>query len=456
MIAYWEVGGLSGLGKAESPCGEQEHNMGGVTKSCIIGAGPSGLAAAKALQDEGLDYDIFELSDDVGGVWYYNSPTGRSAAYKSLHINTSKDQMQFSSYPMPEEYPVYTDHKQIFDYFKDFAQHFGVYERIEFNTGVEHCERQEDGRWSVRLSTGETRDYNSLLVCNGHHWDQRWPEPPFPGEFKGEVMHAHSYRTPDILTGKRVVLLGIGNSAMDIAVEASYVAEEVTLVTRRGAYVLPKYMLGKPLDHWTKPGVPFWIAQKFFSFMLWLSVGRVEDFGIPKPDHKLMEAHPTISSTFLDRVGHGCIGIKPNIEELCGDHIRFTDGSTVEADVLIYCTGYKISFPFLEHDIISTEDNDVNLFLHMVKPEYDNLFFIGLVQPLGAIFPLSEVQAEYAAKCLSGKSSLPSEAAMRKRIEQDRDAMEKRYVKSKRHTIQVDFYPYMAAVRKAMKRGSNG
>ncbi len=422
-------------------------------KSCIIGAGPSGLAAAKALKDQGLDYDCFELSDDVGGVWYYNSPTGKSAAYKSLHINTSKDQMQFSDYPMPAEFPVYTDHKQIFSYFKDFAKHFGVYDTISFNTGVEHCARLEDGRWAVTLSTGETREYESLFVCNGHHWDQRWPEPPFPGQFNGKVMHAHSYRTPDEVAGKRVVLLGIGNSAMDIAVEASYVAEEVTLATRRGAYVLPKYLLGKPLDHWTKPWLPFWLGQKFFALMLKLSVGKVEDFGIPTPDHKLMEAHPTISSTFLDRVGHGCVGIKPNIEELCGDEIRFTDGSMLAADVLIYCTGYKISFPFFDENIIQTEDNDVPLYLHMVKPEMDNLFFIGLIQPLGAIFPLAEVQAQYAAACLAGKSSLPDEKAMRSDIERDRDAMEKRYVKSKRHTIQVDFYPFMKKVKRAMKAG---
>ena len=86
---------------------------------------------------------------------------------------------------MPEEYPNYCHHTQVLAYFRSYADHFGVRERITFNTGVEHAERQADGVWRVRLSTGEERRYDALFVCNGHHWDPRWPEPAFPGTFDG-------------------------------------------------------------------------------------------------------------------------------------------------------------------------------------------------------------------------------------------------------------------------------
>lgn len=421
--------------------------------SCVIGAGSCGITVCKALKERGLPFDCFEKSDDVGGVWYYNNPTGLSAAYRSLHINTSKQIMQFSDFPMPDEWPVYTNHRHIHRYFRDYAEHFGLREHIVFNTGVEHCARREDGRWGVTLSTGETRVYDCLFVCNGHHWDPRWPEPAFPGAFNGTVMHAHDYRTPEFLSGKRLLLLGLGNSAMDIGVEASYIAEKVFLASRRGTHVFPKYLWGIPTDHWLVPWLPSSVAQMIFSFMLRVQQGRVEDYGLPKPEHALMSAHPTISSTILDRIGHGAIVPKPNIAALEGDRVRFVDGSTEELDVIIYCTGYKVSFPFFEPEFLAAENNDLPLYRRMMKPGIDNLFFIGLYQPLGAIFPLAEVQGIIAADYLLGKYAPPSVEAMQADIQAERDAMFRRYVKSPRHTMQVDFHPFMRQLRREHREG---
>jgi dimethylaniline monooxygenase (N-oxide forming) len=422
--------------------------------ACVIGAGSSGIAVCKALHERGLPFDCFELSDDVGGVWYYENPTGLSAAYRSLHINTSKQIMQFSDFPMPAEWPVYTHHAHIHQYFRDYVDHFGFRDKITFNTGVEHCTRRADGVWEVRLSTGETREYDCLFVCNGHHWDPRWPEPPFPGEFHGNVMHAHDYRTPEFLTGKRLLLLGLGNSAMDIAVEASYLAEKVYLAARGATHIFPKYLWGVPTDHWLKPWAPSWLAQPVFTFMLRVQQGKVENYGLPKPAHGLMQAHPTISSTILDRIGHGAIVPKPNIAALEGDSVRFTDGSVEKVDVIIYCTGYKVTFPFFDSTFLAAHDNDLPLYRRMMKPGINNLFFIGLYQPLGAIFPLAEVQGVIAAEYLRGRYLPPPDEEMERDIEAERAAMFKRYLKSKRHTMQVDYYPFMRQLHRELKAGA--
>ena len=425
-------------------------------KSCVIGAGPSGITACKALRERGLPYDCFEMSDDIGGVWYYNNPNGRSAAYRSLHINTSKSVMAFSDYPMPEWYPNYTSHREIHDYFRGYAEHFGVRDTVTFNTAVQHCAPQEGGGWAVTLSTGETRLYDFLWVCNGHHWDPQWPDPPYPGSFDGEQMHSHDYRTPDQVAGRKVLLVGMGNSALDIAVEASYVSDEVWLSTRRGHYVLPKFLLGRPTDLWVNPHVPASVAQRMFAFMLRLQVGKLENYGLPRPQHRLLESHPTISGTILDRIAHGAVVPKPGIERLDVKTVHLKDGSTVTPDLIIWCTGYKVSFPFFDPGFLSAPNNDLPLYHRMWKPDRLDLAFIGLFQPLGAIFPLAEIQAVVAAERLAGRVHLPSREEMEADIEAERQAMFKRYYNSPRHTMQVDFHPFRRQLERDLKQGRRG
>lgn len=404
--------------------------------------------------ERGLPFDCFDPSDDVGGNWYFNNPNGRSSAYQKLHIDTSKSKMQYSDFPMPEEFPNYCHHSQVLAYFRSYAEHFGVRERITFKTAVERAERGADGVWNVRLSTGGTRQYDALLVCNGHHWSPRWPEPAFPGSLNGPVIHAHDYRDAEAFRGKNVVVLGMGNSAMDIAVECSYTAKQVFLAARRGAYIVPKYLLGRPADQWAIPGLPWWLARVVLSKMLWLQVGSMEKYGLPKPDHNLLEAHPSVSSGILDRIAHGEIRPKPNIAALDGDRVRFVDGSSEAVDAVIYCTGYQVKFPFFDEQFVSAPDNDLPLYLRMFKPGINNLIFIGLMQPLGAVFPLAEQQAKLAAEYLAGNCVLPTEAEMQAVIDADRKRMFRRYVPSKRHTMQVDFDPFMKSLKRQQRRGA--
>jgi thioredoxin reductase len=425
---------------------------------CVIGAGSSGIAAAKALHERGIPFDCFEKSDQVGGNWVFGNRNGMSSAYRSLHINTSRERMEYSDFPMPKSYPDFPHHTHIAEYFNDYVDRFGFRERITFETGVEHARRGDDGVWAVTLDTGDTRSYDALAVANGHHWDPRWPEPAFPGEFNGEQVHAHYYVDNENLRDKNVLVVGIGNSAMDIAVESSFVARKTFLSSRRGAYILPKYLFGRPLDqigvNALTGKLPWGFRQAILSAMYRVGVGKVQDYGLPEPDHKLGDAHPTISADFLNRIAHGEMTWKPNLSRLDGDRVVFEDGSAEPIDIIVYCTGYKVTFPFFDDDFISAPDNDLPLFRRVFKPGVDNLAFVGLLQPLGAIMPLAEAQGKWLASYLRGEYRLPPLPEMEADIRAERDRMFRRYVASKRHTMQVDFDNYLYELGKELKAGA--
>jgi dimethylaniline monooxygenase (N-oxide forming) len=429
--------------------------MAQLPRICVIGAGSCGIATAKVLHTRGFDFDCYEKSDRVGGNWVFNKSNGMSAAYRSLHINTSRERMQYSDFTMPRGYPDFPHHSLIADYFDRYVDHFGFRDKIVFNTSVEKAIRRADGQWEISLDTGATRLYDALAVANGHHRDPRWPDPPFPGTFDGVQMHAHSYIDNESFVGKSVVVLGMGNSAMDIAVEVSKVARKTFLAARRGAHVLPKYLLGRPVDQWVaSPLVPFRIRQLVLASMLRIQVGRIEKYGLPKPDHRVLEASPTMSDTILTALTHGDVVAKPNIAELMGDKVKFADGSVAEVDAIIYCTGYRVTFPFFDPDFISAPNNDLPLFRRVFKPGLDNLFFIGLLQPLGAIMPLAEVQSYWIADYMQGKYALPDLDVMKEDMERERKALQQRYVRSERHTMQVDYEDYLYHLDRERKRGA--
>ncbi|HSE08144.1 MAG TPA: NAD(P)-binding domain-containing protein [Nocardioidaceae bacterium] len=436
---------------------------------CIIGAGSSGIAAAQVLHSRGVDFDCFEMGSEVGGNWRYQNDNGMSSAYKSLHINTSRQLMEYRTFPMPEDLPDYPSHWQIAEYFDSYVDHFGFRDKISFRTEVVKVEPltvrengTEQDRYAVTLrarnqhgdpSEPEVRNYEHVIVANGHHWDPRWPEPSFPGaeSFPGQQIHAHYYKTPDIFEGKRVLVLGIGNSACDIAVESSRTAQETCLAMRRGAHVVPKFVFGVPTDHLTDSVVarmPLRVQQLSMAAMLRLAQGKVTDYGLPKPDHAVLHAHPTVSDDLLSRLGHGDITVKPNIDRFEGPKVFFEDGSAVEVDVVVYCTGYKVTFPFFDERVVRAEGNHIDLYRRVVDPEHPGLYFVGLIQPLGAIMPLAEVQAEWVADLVSGEGELPSYVEMRTQIEEYDAHLRKRYVASKRHTIQVDFHKYFAEIER--------
>lgn len=423
-------------------------------KVCIIGAGSSGIVAAKAMYEAGIPFDCFEKGSNIGGNWLYENDNGQSAAYQSLHINTSKQLMAFSDFPMPDHYPDYPGHKMVYQYFEAYIDKFGFRQHIIFNTTVLRVEKLADNNYKVYTNKFEPKEYTAVLVANGHHWSAKYAT--FEGNFSGTTSHSHHYKTYSGFEGKKVLLIGIGNSAMDIACELTTVAESVTVSTRSSAHVLPKYLFGKPTDHLSRPPLaymPLAIRRMALSIALKLNVGNQANYGLPRPKRKLLSEHPTISQEFLNKVGHGKIAIKPNIQKLNGGEVIFADGSSANFDHIIYCTGYNVEFPFFDKTFFVSENNELNLYEFVVDPQNPGLYFIGFLQPLGAVMPLAELQAVWVAKIIKGEITLPAKEKMLQSIYTTRQKMLAQYDNTPRHTMQVDFYPYRRKMQQLIKGG---
>lgn len=423
---------------------------------CIIGAGASGISAAKTFKQHGISFDCFEKGSGIGGNWRYNNDNGLSSAYRSLHINTNRDVMSFSDFPLPKSLPLFPHHSQILRYFEDYVDYFGVRPHITFNTSVEEVKRLDDGRWQVTTDTGVQREYEYVVVSNGHHWNPRYPNPPFPGDFTGETLHAHYYKVPEQVMYKDLLIVGIGNSAVDIACEAAKLhSGKVTISTRSGAYIVPNYFLSMPFDNLANSltaKLPLSIQRLLLQTTLFLARGRQEDYGVPTPKRPILSEHPTLSQELLNLSGRGLINFKPNIRSFDGKAVHFEDGSSGQYDMIIYATGYKVSFPFLKDSTFDVGDtNDLRLYKKVVHPDYPGLFFQGLIQPLGAIMPLAEVQAKWIAQLISGKRQLPTSEQMKADIQKDIERMRKRYKASPRHTLQVDFHTYKESIERELR-----
>lgn len=425
----------------------------------IIGAGCSGFTTAKRLQDYGIPFEIFEASDDIGGNWYFNNPNGMSACYKSLHIDTSKWRLAFEDFPVPDDWPDYPHHAQLLQYFHDYVAHFGLRPHIHFNTRVEHAGRRPEGGWDLRLSTGEARRFDALVVANGHHWAARIPD--YPGSFDGPQIHSHQYRSPfepvDCV-GKRVLVVGLGNSSMDISSELSSrpIAEKLFVSARRGVWVFPKYIGGKPGDKNPAPAwMPRWLRHRIGERMIRKLVGTMPDYGLPEPEHGMFESHGTVSGEFLLRAGSGDLKMKPGIDRLDGDGVAFTDGSRETIDVIIWATGYDIKFPFFD-DPSFTADNENQpppLFKRIMKPDVPDLFYMGLAQPLPTLVNFAEQQSKLVGAYLAGRYAPPPAEEMARVITTDEDYYTGFYYKSRRHTIQLDFDHYCRNLKKELERG---
>ena len=421
-------------------------------RTAVIGAGISGLTAGKMLKDYGVPYTTFEMSDRIGGNWAFGNPNGHSSAYRSLHIDTSRETLSFKDFPMPQHYPAFPHHADIKTYLDDYADTFGLLEHIEFSNGVTSARQVEGGGWDIEDQTGNTRRFDLLVVGNGHHWDPRTPD--FPGTFTGTSIHSHHYidpSTPLELTGKRILIVGIGNSAADITVELSSKALQntVTLSTRSSAWIVPKYIAGRPGDTLfrTSPHLPLSWQRKAIQ-MLAPAMGIDPTlYGLPAPNHKLFEAHPTQSVELPLRLGSGDVIPKPNVARLDGETVHFDDGTSDEFDVIIYATGYNITFPFFDEDFVSAPDNQIRLYKRMFKPGIEDLVFIGFAQAIPTLFPFVECQSRLLAAYAIGRYALPSTAEMERVIDADQQMYTGHCMDSARHTQQVDYFHFEHDIR---------
>ncbi|MFM9904581.1 MAG: flavin-containing monooxygenase [Pyrinomonadaceae bacterium] len=358
----------------------------------IIGAGPCGLSHAKALKDAGIGYEQIEADDDVGGNWYHGT-------YRTAHIISSKKTTEFTDFPMPAEYPDFPSQQQMGDYYKLYADTFGLRPHIEFNTKVTAVKPRTDELWDVELATGEQRVYKGVLVCNGHHWHKRFPA--YPGEFTGEYIHSKDFKDPKQLADKRVLVIGGGNSACDVVCEAARVSTSAHLSLRRGYWMTPKTVFGKPSIESPLVHLPVFIQRLLLRLLLRVVVGKYSDYGLPEPDHKIFEKHPTISTEIFHYLKHGRIRLRPDIARFDGKTVHFTDGSTGEFDMIVAATGFYLSFPFLADGMVPMINEQLAaLYGGCVLPEYKNFYLIGTQQVRYGIGPLLTPGSRLIAKMI--------------------------------------------------------
>jgi hypothetical protein len=403
------------------------------------------------LSDYDIPYTTFETSDRIGGNWAFGNPNGRSSAYRSLHIDTSKHRLSFKDFPVPEHFPSFPHHSDIKAYLDAYAEAFGLLDNIEFNNGVVSA-RPVDGGWEIEDQAGSTREFDLLVVGNGHHWDARLPD--FPGTFTGQAIHSHHYIDPHLpleLTGKRILVVGIGNSAADITVELSSksLQNTVTLSTRSSAWIVPKYIAGQPGDKLfkTTPYLPLSWQRKAAQWFAPMVGADPTTYGLPPANHKLFEAHPTQSVELPLRLGSGDVIPKPNVARLDGDVVHFEDGTSDTFDVIVYATGYNITFPFFDPDFISAPNNHIRLYKRMFAPGIDNLVFIGFAQAIPTLFPFVECQSRVLAAYAAGKYALPPAAEMERVIDADQQIHAGHCTDRPRHTQQVDYFYYEHDIR---------
>ena len=429
----------------------------GRARVAVVGAGPAGLAALRALTASGVDATAFERGARVGGVWTLDErPT---AAYRSLHLITSRPRTEFAEHPMPAGTPDYPSRDAVGRWLEDYVERFALAGRIRLRTEVTAARRLRDGGWEVETAAGDRERFEALVVASGHNEVAAWPEPAYPGStaFAGRQLHALDFRDGRELEGRAVLVVGMGNSAMDIAGELSHLARRTLLSVRRGSWIVPKRLLGKPADQvirpWVAVHVPWRVRQPVAEALLRLTVGRPQDVGLPAPERGLFQSHPTISDTIVSRIAHGRITPKPAISALEERGVRFVDGSREDVDAIVWCTGYRVTIPFLDPGVLGADPASVRLYKRVLHHDHRDLFFIGLMQSTGSAFPILERQSQLLAEHLTGRWAPPPRARMRADGELRFRRARRRWGDHGRPTMRVDFDAHMHELAAELERG---
>jgi cation diffusion facilitator CzcD-associated flavoprotein CzcO len=363
----------------------------------LIGAGPVGLGMAKALLEHKIPYEQLEADSELGGNWLHG-------VYETVHIISSRKTTEYADYPMPADYPDFPSRQQLLEYLRDYAARFQLLPHIQFNTKVVMALPLPADRWQVELASGEKRVYKGLIVCNGHHWDRRFPE--YAGKFAGEFLHSKDYRAPVQLAGKRVLVIGGGNSACDIAAEAARVGKTACISLRRGYWFLPKTLFGIPSAELITPWFPVWVQRIFLRLMLRIVIGRYSNYGLPEPQHKIFEAHPTINSELLYYVKHGRIQPRQDIARFDGNTVHFVDGSSEDFDMVVCATGYHVSFPFLPPGLVKVKGSTAQVYGGCVLPEHKNLYIVGTSQLRYGFGPVVTPGADLIARMILAQDQM--------------------------------------------------
>lgn len=421
---------------------------------CVIGAGPSGLAAAKNLLEQGIECDILERHSAIGGIWDIDNP--HSTVYDTTYTITSKKVTAYTDFPFSERDPSYLHHRRVLGYLRDYAARFDLIARTRCNAEVTRVERQGEC-WDVFLASGECLRYQGLIVANGHNWKPKLPN--VAGEFRGQSFHSSAYRNPEGLAGKRVLVVGAGNTGCDIAVEASHTAAATHISMRRGYYFVPKFIFGIPADELGQRSqsslVPLAVVRFFYRLLLRLTVGKPEHYGLPAPDHALLESPPIVNSLLPYYVAHGRVQVRPDMARIDGRHVVFTDGRHETYDVIIHATGYEIVFPFIDRRHLNWKDGRPDFYMMCFHPEYDNFFIAGLTDGTGGHFPTVDLQTRVIAGYIAAlRNKAPAAAVLKEKKRNGNIDFSKgiRFIRSSRSLTQFELATFTAHMRRWIRQ----
>lgn len=424
----------------------------------VIGAGPMGLCTVRRLAEQNLPVLGIEIHADVGGLWDINNPT--STMYESAHLISSKKMTEFAGFPMGDDVATYPRHDEMAKYLRDYAREYGLYDLYRFNTRVDKVEPDRDG-WQVTVTSNgltEVIDCAGVLLANGTLHEPRHGD--FKGHFDGDIIHSSEYRSADVFAGKRVLIIGCGNSACDIAVDAVHRARSVDMVVRRGYYFLPKFVAGVPTDTLGgKIRLPNRLKQMVDGTLVRLISGKPSSFGLPDPDYKMYESHPVVNSLFLHHIGHGDIKVRPAIERLTSTGAEFHDGKKADYDLILEATGYELHYPFIDEKYLNWRGDAPALYLNVFTPHFDNLFVMGMVEASGLGWQGRDDQAQLVAKFIRARED--GSPAADKLMQKVRNEAGQRvdgglnYLKLARMAYYVhkaDYLAAMASERKALEQ----
>ncbi|KAK3681273.1 flavin-binding monooxygenase-like family protein [Podospora appendiculata] len=440
------------------------------TRVAVIGAGISGLVAIKEALAAGFDVVGFDARPEVGGAWAYqdcaldDQPDAVwSSMYQGTMLNSCRDTSSFSDFPFdPARYPDYFKHTLMLQYLNEYADHFGLRAHIRLRTTVLECVPQEDGTWAVRtqqegVSESETALFDAVFACSGHLSSPMIPDFPGLKDFQGQFLHSHCYRTPAPFEGKKVAIIGFGSSAVDIACEIAPQAKELHLITRRGGWVLPRYILGKPTEALDNRATQLWIPSKVSQ---WLQTKLLNIVDIPSPpslvpSHRLLEQSPTLRGDFKEKVATGLITIqRATVSTFTPTGLSLTPSlpttttpppTTIDADVIIAATGYNLTLPYVPPSTLTspqTPPNSVALYKLLLPAHHRNLFLLGFAETIGPLPPAAEAQARHTVALLSGRIPTPSQDEITRGIAAFHAHQAKSFVHSPRHALVTHMIAY--------------
>ena len=427
----------------------------------ILGAGAAGLCAAKTMLTAGFtDVTVFEMGSQVGGMWCYENDNGQSSAYRTLHINTSRNVTRFHDFPFAPDVQFFPDHWDMHTYLQSYAEHFGVRDIIRFNTPVRQLrphapgsDSSRSGRWELELDDGATEVFDTVIAATGHlstpnHVDL------FKDTFSGEYLHSHYYREPAPFVGKRICIVGVGNSALDISGDVCATASRCVLVARSGALIMPKLLLGIPGTEITmaiqRPWLPDWLRRRLLRLVAYIAHGDQTKLGFKPLGDK--RTHATSNGTIITDVAYRRVEIKHEIERIDGQRITFSDGSSDEFDTLIAATGYLIDLPFVPQEVVPLAENRLNLYKRIVPPGWPGLYFLGFFNTDTALNMVFEHQARWVRDIELGTAALPEESEMHADIQRKNNWVASYYKATGRHTIEEEHVPYLKELAKSARQ----